>query len=52
MKPSKYKKLMKNSVLYFPYIISLKAFLVTEGLNYIGIDPTGPFLKAILKATR
>lgn len=39
---------MTTVVLYFPYIINMKAFLVTEKLNDITIDPANPFLKIAL----
>lgn len=38
----------KSVVLYFPYIINLKAFVVTERLNDVDIDPADLFLKANL----
>jgi hypothetical protein len=40
--------IMKNVVLYFPYILNLKAFVLTEKLNNIIIDPADSFLKTIL----
>jgi hypothetical protein len=39
---------MKPVVLYFPYIINLKAFVATENLRNIIIDPAGTFLKTSL----
>ncbi|MGZ3924021.1 MAG: hypothetical protein ACXVBJ_09645 [Flavisolibacter sp.] len=38
----------KSVVLYFPYILTLKAFVVTERLEDVDVDPTDLFLKAIL----
>ena len=38
----------KNVVLYFPYVINLKAFLLTESLNHVEVDPADAFLKASL----
>ncbi|MGZ3880866.1 MAG: hypothetical protein ACXVLT_13375 [Flavisolibacter sp.] len=38
----------KSVVLYFPYILTLKAFVVTERLEDVDVDPTDLFLKANL----
>ena len=38
----------KSVILYFPYIINLKAFVVTENLVGVDVDPTDLFLKASL----
>jgi hypothetical protein len=38
---------MKSVVLYFPYIINLKAFVATERLS-VSIDPADLFLKTML----
>lgn len=38
---------MKPVVLYFPYMINLKAFVATEKLN-VSIDPADLFLKTML----
>jgi hypothetical protein len=38
---------MKPVVLYFPYLINLKAFVATEKLG-VSVNPTDPFLKASL----
>jgi hypothetical protein len=38
---------MRPVVLYFPYIINLKAFVATEKLN-VSIDPADLFLKTML----
>jgi hypothetical protein len=38
----------KNVVLYFPYIINLKAFLLTESLTHVEFDPADVFLKTSL----
>jgi hypothetical protein len=35
-------------VLYFPYIINLRAFVATEKLRNVTIDPADPFLKTNL----
>ena len=39
---------MKSVVLYFPYVINLKAFVATEKLRNITIDPADTFLKTML----
>lgn len=39
---------MKSVVLYFPYILNLKAFVLTERLIDVRIDPADSFLKASL----
>ena len=39
---------MKNVVLFFPYMINLKAFVITEELNGIAIHPADSFLRAVL----
>ena len=39
---------MKPVVLYFPYIINLRAFVATEKLRNVTIDPADPFLKTNL----
>ena len=38
----------KGVVLYFPYLINLKAFVVTESLVGVNVDPADLFLKANL----
>jgi hypothetical protein len=38
----------KHVVLYFPYVINLKAFLLTERLNHVEVDAADLFLKASL----
>jgi hypothetical protein len=38
---------MKPVVLYFPYLINLKAFVATEKLS-VRVDPTNLFLKTLL----
>ena len=38
----------KSVVLYFPYMINLKAFVVTERLNDVELDAADLFLKANL----
>lgn len=38
---------MKPVVLYFPYLINLKAFVATEKLK-VSIDAADPFLKTML----
>lgn len=38
---------MKPVILYFPYIINLKAFVATEKLS-VNIDPADLFLKTML----
>lgn len=38
---------MKAVVLYFPYIINLRAFVATEKLN-VSVDPSDLFLKTKL----
>jgi hypothetical protein len=38
---------MKPVVLYFPYIINLKAFVATEKLN-VSVDAADLFLKTML----
>ena len=38
----------KSVVLYFPYIINLKAFILTEHLDGVDVDPADLFLKAKL----
>ena len=38
----------KSVVLYFPYIINLKAFVITESLSEVDLDPADLFLKASL----
>lgn len=48
MKPTKRQYMTKSVVLYFPYMINLKAFVVTESLNNVDIDPADLFLKANL----
>lgn len=39
---------MNTVVLYFPYIINLKAFIIMERLGNVSIDPGDPFLKTTL----
>lgn len=39
---------MKPVVLYFPYIINLRAFVATEKLRNVIIDPADLFLKTNL----
>jgi hypothetical protein len=39
---------MKKVVLFFPYMINLKAFVITEELNNILIHPADSFLRAFL----
>jgi len=39
---------MKNVVLFFPYLINLKAFVITEELNGVAIYPADSFLRAML----
>ena len=39
---------MKNVVLFFPYMINLKAFVITEELKDISIHPADSFLRALL----
>ena len=39
---------MKAVVLYFPYVINLKAFVAMEKLQNVKIDPAGTFLKTPL----
>jgi hypothetical protein len=39
---------MKPVVLYFPYIINLRAFVATENLENVTIDPADLFLKTSL----
>jgi hypothetical protein len=39
---------MKPVVLYFPYVINLKAFIATEKLQDVKADPTDLFLKTKL----
>ena len=38
----------KSVVLYFPYLINLKAFVIIEKLDGVDVDPTDLFLKASL----
>ena len=40
---------MKNVVLFFPYMINLMAFVITEELKGIDIHPGDSFLRALLK---
>ena len=35
----------KSVVLYFPYVINLKAFIATEKLQNVKIDPADVFLR-------
>jgi hypothetical protein len=39
---------MKTVILYFPYIINLRAFVATENLENVTIDPADLFLKTSL----
>jgi hypothetical protein len=39
---------MKTVVLYFPYIINLKAFIATERLQNVSVDAADLFLKTKL----
>jgi hypothetical protein len=41
-------RVMKPIVLYFPYVINLKAFIATEKLQDVKADPTDLFLKTNL----
>ena len=43
---------MKAVVLYFPYIINLRAFVATERLQNITVDPADLFLKTKLNETQ
>ena len=43
---------MKSVLLYFPYIINLRAFVATEKLQGVTIDPTDLFLKTNLNETQ
>src|SRR5436190_1039123 len=39
---------MKNVVLFFPYLINLKAFVITEELNGVAIHSADSFLRVML----
>jgi hypothetical protein len=40
---------MKNVDLFFPCMINLKAFVITEELNGVAIHPANSFLRAMLR---
>jgi hypothetical protein len=39
---------MKNVVLFFPYMINLKAFVITEKLHHVAQHPADALLHAVL----